>query len=359
MTEEQKSFSQMKKEELYETVRQFRSDVQNMNEMMELAERRNQQLERMLEGLDEKVQRMDQADAVATKIISESDEYRANLDKIRRGKDEVDDSALQSARTAKTIARLEGEIKTSEQQINRAGVTINEISNKGSKLRQDLSELLTDKKKELEILTNSIKALLPGATVANLAYSFRQAKFRYGDEPMDRTDDKDLTLWKSLVITVFSINNLINLALYLGFVSSLCLIPALFIFGSKLGLEPLQSLSFDALIDRFLAVLPILWFAAHLNRQINLRAKLYEEYNYKERLATTYLGFLAQRNTTEQQKGNFTDQVLVHLNKPPSITKSKVYSDSFFEQFFRAFGRSEKSKDTTPSNPAPSSDESQ
>ena len=46
-------------------------------------------------------------------------------------------------------------------------------------------------------------------------------------------------------------------------------------------------------------ILPLTWIATHLNRVINLRRKLYEEYNYRERLMILMTGLYEDNNINE------------------------------------------------------------
>ena len=138
--------------------------------------------------------------------------------------------------------------------------------------------------------------------------------------------------------------------LYFGFIASLICIPTILLYGSKIGLPPIGLSLGDGIISRMLVVLPAIWFATHLNKQINLRAKLYEVYNYKQRLTATYIGFLRQPDFQADEKSfrdKFTKKILDHINRPPSITIAKVYSEGVLEQILQAICR-RKGSDETP-----------
>ena len=148
-------------------------------------------------------------------------------------------------------------------------------------------------KDRISELTQQVESLIPKAALGSLVSSFYESKLRYGDE---NGNNKELIFHKVL----YSRNLYINLALYMGFICTLlCVVVLLispFVHLSPFSIAILDNLaiSFQSTLSRFLLSTPLLWLAFHLNKTINERAVLYEEYNYKQRLTTTYMGFIRE-----------------------------------------------------------------
>lgn len=208
-----------------------------------------------------------------------------------------------------------------------AATTLNKKSNSTNaaveKRKENADKFFKERRNDLASLQATVESLMPQATLGNIAYSFAKAKLKYGDEN-DRGGFS------------FTRNVIVNIALYSGFILSLLSMILIFLLPF-ISLNPFtfdvpagQVLTLEGTMSRFLLAAPLLWLALHMSSKISQRNALYEEYNYKERLLTTYLGFV-DGFQDDKVKSQFTNELLKHINKPPSITKKKVYSETFMD----------------------------
>lgn len=215
-------------------------------------------------------------------------------------------------------------------------------------------------KEDIGKIKEEIKSLLPDAGATGLAHAFRASKLRYANDPMEKIDTSEKLLWTWSWACVWACvraggswlgsprmkNSIVALLLYFLFIASLCGVIALLIFSPeeisegkwKINFSTLD-LSFLGILSRISITIPLIWFALHVNKAINRRANLYEEYNYRQRLMELYVGFKDQTGDTEQGQKNLemlTKVVFVNIMIPPG-KKGGHESDSPLEYFRREF----------------------
>lgn len=242
---------------------------------------------------------------------------------VKEFRREIKATLERNTEAEKELIKTNGKIRDT---IN-AATTLNRKSDstnaKIERQRKKADEFFSERSTSLGNLEATVESLMPQATLGNIAYSFARAKLKYGDE----SDNEGIRLTRNVFV---------NIALYSGFIFSLLLIILIFLlpFVSfnpfTFDVPPGQVLTLEGTMSRFLLSVPLLWLALHMSSKISQRNALYEEYNYKERLLTTYLGFVDGYHD-EEAKSKFTTELLKHINKPPSITKKKVYSETFMD----------------------------
>ena len=242
---------------------------------------------------------------------------------IKEFRREVKATLERNTEAEKELAKTNGKIRDT---IN-AAITLNKKSDstnaKIERQRKKADEFFSERRNSLGNLEATVESLMPQATLGNIAYSFARAKLKYGDE----SDNEGIRLTRNVFV---------NIALYSGFILSLLLVILIFLLPF-VSFNPFtfdvpsgHVLTLEGTLSRFLLSAPLLWLALHMSSKIGQRNALYEEYNYKERLLTTYLGFVDGYHD-EEKKSKFTTELLKHINKPPSITKKKVYSETFMD----------------------------
>jgi hypothetical protein len=328
MTEVHKPFSQMSKSELYQTVKDLKKWLTTTRQTSSEVDKWHRMANNVLDGIENKVDKIDRASKIASEVVESIDKCRSD---------------------AVQIDELHNKIKCDQRKVNitklaidDAASRVNDAENKINISRKSADKHLSDANitnQKIEKSHDEVRRLLPDAALANLTSSFRQAKMKYGDD--HTIDNRPVgARWYQILFLamkeIFSRNNVITLILYGGFIGALALAPIIFIAGPTIGLDQIFGNSLETFTTRLTIVLPVVWFATHMNRTINLRAKLYEEYNFKQRLATAYLAFVRQNRSVEQNK-LFTNLVLEHLSKPPSITRANVYTENGLERIFRAW----------------------
>jgi hypothetical protein len=124
---------------------------------------------------------------------------------------------------------------------------------------------------ELESLTRSIEALLPGATSAGLASSFNAQKARFKD-PQSR--------WLLTFIVCMAVLFLVAIPSFLTAVGV-----------KSFGNDDTWSATWRNLTLRLPIVLPLVWLAIYAGRNYMLSLRLEEDYAYKEALSTAFEGY--------------------------------------------------------------------
>ena len=349
MDEFNKPFSSMTKGELYEVLRQFKQDLIAQTQRQTTLNLLLARAETQTDGLEERLHLISDASEQVGPIhaaLKESQIYHQQIKEISRVSKEKENLILnlhtRSGRQAAEIEKAHKEIKI-------YGVVVRDHSRDASRLKQKFEEMNRTQRREhsqtneeqqnefetmknrISELTQQVESLIPKAALGSLVSSFYESKLRYGDE---NSNKQELIFHKFL----YSRNLYINIALYLGFVGTLLCVVALLI-SPFVHLSPFSiaipdnlAISFQATLSRFLLSTPLLWLAFHLNKAINERAVLYEEYNYKQRLTTTYMGFIREY-PDEEVKVQFTRELLKHINKPPSITKKRFIQRVFLTSF--------------------------
>lgn len=354
MEKESKRFSQMKKTDLYEVVKTFKTNIVSASNDVARAEKLVHKVNELLNGLEGKIDRINNAEKISSEIQKDLAACQVNIKKIENLQQTGFRIYEKLKETADNLEPVAEEIREVSVQTTISAAAVRDITKKASAMNNRIErqkkksdDYLRAQLKEFTELKSRVEGLVPQAALGSLVSSFYEAKLKYGD------DNNDESGWPSR-------NIVINFGLYSAFIISLLAVVAIFLFPF-ISFNPLtltaptdQAISIESTISRFLLVMPLLWIALHMNNKIGQRAALYEEYNYKQRLTTTYMGFIKEyKNETTNSK--FTRELLKHINKPPSITKKKVYSESPMDvlaKHIRGRRNVESDKATKPTTPA-------
>lgn len=160
-----------------------------------------------------------------------------------------------------------------------------------------------------ESLTAKIEALLPGAAAAGLSSAYFEAKGRYGLVPYTSTTKNSFMrgIEAARYYTVMTLRHSVN---HIFFVAPLLGIVALFVdmmLKGQTGTAPVSDMDTIAgipvsvLMFRFVLSLPLGVLALFGYSSIQLNRRLYEEYNYKQRVMQTYHGFEKEIEETNNE----------------------------------------------------------
>ena len=362
MVEIKKSKQNMRKSELEEINNEAREALNNLTTKFKTVISKSNRLDTILDKHDASRENLEAAlkstktinsefeafEKLVNDIKSFRDNYIANRKEVEGLKENIN-TAHEKICNSKTgfmtlIDQRRIEVEENAERISGISKNIDETL-KG--LDENLKEqrvafdqeftALQEKRVNVDNLENEIRKLLPSAASAGLASSFSQAKLRYGSDPVEnngkynwRIISTNAALYFGFIISIFLLFGVVTLSLY----------PSLLVsFG--LDLNSLSEFGVSSrwiLIGKLVVASPFVWLSMHFNRIINQRAKLYEEYNYKARLMQSYVGFVDRLEGSDNKIANdFTKDVLAEVNKPPSITISKVHSDSFLETLIKHF----------------------
>ena len=168
---------------------------------------------------------------------------------------------------------------------------ISEENPEGLSIEKQFEKLKEDKNEELENLNKGwnekfvnlntrIEELLPRATSAGLAGSFKDAK----DEVITK---KVLGfLWGGLIASLIGVT-------LIGLYVAIDLGP----------LNPTDEIKFLSLVVKFSYSFPLIWLAWFFHKNISDAKKLKEEYHNKERIMRTYDGMMKQIKTHNKRVG--------------------------------------------------------
>ena len=327
MENEPKRFSQMKKNDLYEVVKTFKKGILSASNDVARAKNLVHAANELLNGLEDKIDTINSAEKISAKIQQDLAACEVNIKKIETFQQDGFQMYENLRKTADNLEPVVDEIRVVSGQTTISAAAVKDITKKASEMNNRIEkqkkksdDYLKAQLAEFAELKSKVERLVPQAALGSLVSSFYEAKLKYGDDNNDETD------WLSR-------NFLINSALYFIFILSLLAVVAIFLLPF-ISFNPFtfnsptdMAISIESTISRFLLVMPLLWIALHMSNKIGQRAALYEEYNYKQRLTTTYMGFIKEYKD-ETTNSKFTRELLKHINKPPSITKKKVYSES-------------------------------
>lgn len=336
------NFSQMKRDELYNVLKEFREEIRSTSARISEAERLVRLADSLLEGLDNKSERITAAHDMAGKVSEEIDKCRENVKQIESYRDDgqqklarIEAILLEVGPIRDEIGTLNGDLRISTAGVKSLTMSASALKNRIERQKSEANSYFKQQKTELEALKSTVEGLVPQTALGSLVSSFYEAKLRYGDE----NNGSKIGLTRNAVISA---------SLYTGFVFSLLMIVTIFLLPF-ITFNPLtfnfsaeNNISVEGTLSRFLLSTPLLWIALHMSNKIKQRAALYEEYNYKQRLTTTYMGFI-DKYKGEEANAKFTRELLKHINKPPSITKRQVYSETLMDVFSKmARGRNMK-----------------
>lgn len=171
--------------------------------------------------------------------------------------------------------------------------------------KTEIESLHQSLKNESEQLLNTIKSILPHATAAGLAASYRDAQKAY--RPVDCFNfqfDRKSKLNSTVQVTraifqaVFHSRNF----LWLGFVSTVTMLFVLY-SGIHIPFVQFGVLAYDLtknyspyqlILLKFTSGLPLIWLAWYFQKSISSSNRFFEEYNHKQRVMELYEGFIRE-----------------------------------------------------------------
>lgn len=143
-------------------------------------------------------------------------------------------------------------------------------------LSQWKMNFLKENKSEFDALLEKIKGLLPGAMSAGLSASYAEKR------KAEEQERAQAQLSFTAAIRWMVILALIPVGVYFN------------LYLSNKGIEYIINHTPQITMAVLPLYLPLIWFAIHFNKRINLSKKLIEEYAYKEALNRTYEGLSGQ-----------------------------------------------------------------
>lgn len=245
----------------------------------------------------------------AKELISTCSEIKSEHDKIKDIRTDVENALKEIRKKRAEVNKFRNDSLSGNQSTrSRLKNLENLLSGNITLSNKHLSELEKTKdsiiknEEAINQLHLRILDLLPGATTATLAFAFREAKKRYGSESIQEkmSDEEQAKIenmgWAQSIGQYWEKGDKTGFILYSSFVLSLLAIVgwSLYVFlWAEKTTEPF------VFATQIVPILPLTWIATHLNRVINLRRKLYEEYNYRERLMILMAGLYEENNMNE------------------------------------------------------------
>ena len=318
---------------------------------------RNQEISTLKEreeALAKKINNLDTQETKIEKLRKKADELLASLNSIKETHSQTEHLETECNNAFKKIKNQHGEISGWRQEINdfynnlfndeestekTIQHFVNLINTQASEIDKTLDNFKNELKRaeennnQIEALAERASKLLLSVTTANLAIGFKQAKRRYGSEPLANQMQSDewekYGGWKKFFAFIQSLDftGIVFFILFGGVLGIICWLT----YGIITNVGSSTN-HYD--IYRFLAqfgpIIPLTWIALYLNRVLNLRRKLYEEYNYKQGLMVLLIGLTAQKKNnpdfhTDEQ---LLDEILALSINQPSYIKEKPRYDN-------------------------------
>jgi|GEM_PF-4766364 len=222
-----------------------------------------------------------------------------------------------------------------------------QIQNKATQLEQLFSNHSMESKKLLENsetkfheLFKKIESLLPSATSAGLASSFREAQKRY--HPLEGGS------FKERFFSIFHSSRI----LWFGFISTILGLSYLYYLVWKQNPERFHATSVWNLFTNIAMGFPLMWLAWFFQRSISQGNRLFEEYNHKSRVMNLYEGFVRVIDEAglQENKKELLGIMLQTVNSNPSqnLGKNETFLESVFSKILelRHPGTTEKTNTT-------------
>ena len=245
---------------------------------------------------------------------------------------------------------LEGDESTGEESVKAQISRLHEeLGEKKSTLNGHITRI-EHERTEVAKLTKQARDLLLDASTGKLAQSFQRLKKRYGS---DRAIEWRGLLFYCSFVTFLALIFCYTLALVLltfeGETSSWKNAELPKIVYLLLDIKAGTDNKILGLFAQFAPIIPLTWGALHLNRIINLRRKLYEEYSFKQGIMVLYTG-LREKKAEAHNQGQGTQEydktlnnILEQVIQPPQYVSDKTRDDnplsSMFLPFFRRISR--------------------
>ena len=162
-------------------------------------------------------------------------------------------------------SNLSKEIQEHHDNANHLSTEIQEHHDNASNFSKEIQQ----KNKELNELTKKIEGLLPGATSAALASSYKAAQANW---------IKEIFYW-------------------IGFIGSLGILIWGYFYYLIVDIPP-ENLEWKTIVIRATVGLPLIWIAWYFQRLLSQIKRIKEEYHHKERVMRVYEGFSKQIEKT-------------------------------------------------------------
>lgn len=252
---------------------------------------------------------------------------------IAHAKRDADKTLLQVGEDVKKFRKQRAEVnkfkKDALEGANSIRGRLNSLDSALQSMKGEINNLLEQsktiekdfEKKEGEYteINQRIESLLPGASKAALAMSFRNSKIKYGWEPLSSVYEKNtldkMSRWERLKLQLINFD-WVGIAFYILFVSIVGAI--VYLSWDVLETNQLEDLAGNLtfILYRLGVLLPLAWLAVHLNNVINRRHRLYEEYNFKENLMRLLIGLDKEK---PERAEKLTDKIMENVVLRPSF----------------------------------------
>ncbi|MBI4654517.1 MAG: hypothetical protein HY752_05940 [Nitrospirae bacterium] len=224
-------------------------------------------------------------------------------------------SAIQQ--TEKGAKELSSTMETLKGKVDNWAKEIKELSEKSEKIKEDL----TEREKKLNLLIENtdntlkrVEDLLPGATSAGLASSFRQRK-------------EDITKSKKYWVVGF-VGSLIFLVLMVSWI--------IYAFTEHIGKVEWWAY----LLQRVPLTFPLIWLGWFFERNYGHKIRLEEDYAFKESISRAFEGYKKQMQEVDPEVAlpRLCDRTISILSETPlrvfeRKTSDETPANSFLERF--------------------------
>ena len=262
---------------------------------------------------DETQKQHDEAKRLATEIQGQHSEVKDLSDETQKQHDEAKRLVTEIQGQHSGVKDLSDETQKQHDEAKRLTTEIQGQYDKASNLidgiqkqHENITKIIEEKKEKLKELTKQIERLLPGATSAGLASSYRQA-------------------WEGKNTTNY----------WIGFIISLVVLVGGYFYYL---IYQSQDISWLSAVVRTIVGVPLIWIAWYCQRSISQINRVKEEYHHKQRIMSVFEGFSKQideltKDDPEQNKAKKLDLISVIINaikKNPSqiLDPSETFLDS-------------------------------
>ncbi len=280
------------KEKIEDMVVQSNEIFEKSSEIIENEDKLNKSILENQEKSDKILRKLEESDSTLIKIQekeSDIDEIFEKIDglyqQILKQKSEVA-SKYQKIFGYKAVNKETGKEDFIPGTIDELNDCYKEIQTNFESLKNNFIVFEEKEKKEVDIIKNKIKALLPDAMTAGLAGAFEEKRKSEDEAMKEETKSFSQLLWAMAIIA------LIPFGIY-----------TYWIYSGK-GVEFVIDKTLNVSIAFIPLYAPFVWLAIHLNKKINLSKKLIEEYCYKETISKTVEGLSNQIKQVDDGKNS-------------------------------------------------------
>ncbi len=263
-------------------------------------------IKKKVEGIDSTISKI--------KAIN-ADEVTNKSTNINNLEKKIEDELKEITESKDEINSYYDELFVDEEENNKLS-----LSTEIKKKDEYFKNLITESENRVNETFNKIESLLPYATSAGLAASYREAQKSYKS-----VHENKIGFWSTVGHSIYRFMHSTTL-LWIGFIVA---IGFLFWHYSRILLG--DNVSYAIILSKAITGAPILWLAWYLQRTISQRNRLYEEYNHKCRVMNAYDGLMKEISKlgTEDEKKALLGAILETVKDNPA--KHLGNNDTFFE----------------------------